>query len=409
MEIRENIAKFASSMRAFVARNWKLFLSSALISGILFSLIFGLSFRRERAMREVEWNDKVVVRPYTPDRVRGLMQSVIRDWQTQVGRRERGESADPSGPSFIPQYMWRGSYCAAAAIQTVNGLLGRSHLRLSSAWMLETFNSGLVERVFDRSQDFEVREDRIEELIDSPIHLSRHLRLVGEPSHQTNATIYIIGYRYKDTRADPLILQDRARWGEDRVGINSHLMVLLGHEGDGWWVLHFFHDPKHPDDSPFRVENVGDDQVTARFDIVYIWEVRGIPDMPAEGVPVHFVSSTRPYRELRPWLGRFAFAGESVSSFMDTALIGFVGDADQYPHVERYRNPVIPSSSPVSPFARADAGVRDASVTDASASSDAGSEVRLRPTVVRPSPALLRRLRRHQRHPSRRRHHHHHR
>ncbi len=288
----------------------------------------GASFSRERTQREAEMAEVSSATPRAPAEIRGLENNMIRDHLRGLD----------NAPALIPDSMRDDAACAGAVVAMTNFLIGgEPRLRSTSAWTFGRDNPTTTELIWDRGHlDFRVAEDRITEEHDRMWQFARFRRFqeIGAGASRTSARMYVLGYKYKRTLADSKILMALRGDGAERVGFNSHLVLLLGRMDGHWWGYHFFHDPDAPTASPFRVDAVDDRYFTDRFDLVRIWEVNGVA-LGLEEAPIAMVNHSRPYTAIRPYLGWANRLGDRASFFVDTAMMGFFGDSRQFPTVER--------------------------------------------------------------------------
>lgn len=314
----------------------------ALIAVLMVSIALVVPFKRERRARAREWAEKVTFQqPRPPAEIRGLQEAMIRSWTPGVSW------------AAIPPSMWDNSACAAAVIQMVNFLRRDDFLRVTDAWKFELDNPGRVTRIYDRDADFQVQNGRIVETYDRTVWFSMMTRFqtVGMRESRTSARMYVLGYRYHETRADPAILAAREQHGAEHVGMNSHLMILLGRANGQWWGYHLFHDPAAPGATPFRVEPIGEDSISQRFDIVRVWQI-GDVELPLEGVPMRIYGVETPYDRIATRLGGLNGFGERIASFWDTARMGmFRGPREYYPRVDRLDSPSSRRPATITPTA----------------------------------------------------------
>lgn len=302
-----------------------------LICATVFFVLFatlGVSFSYERHQREAEMAEISSPTTRSAPEIRGLMSNMIRD-------HIRGLD---NASALIPCSMRKDAACAGAVISMTNFLIGgQPRLRSSSAWTFEQENRDAVTRVIDIGHlDFQVGEERITRTHDRMWQLARYRLFgsVGQGPTRTSDGIYIIGYRYDHTRADPSIIHTLQTEGGEHVGVNSHLALLLGRMDGHWWVYHFFHDPEHPDASPFRIDAVDDPSFTGRFHMVRIWRVNGV-NLGLEEAPIAMVNPSRPYTAIRPYLGLASRLGDRVNFVVNTATMGLFGGNKQFPRIVR--------------------------------------------------------------------------
>ncbi|HEU0050807.1 MAG TPA: CHAP domain-containing protein [Patescibacteria group bacterium] len=300
---------------------------------VIFGTLAGFGFdagRREQMFDRVR---KMPRAKRSPEEMRGLLNGMIHF-------RALGT------PAFIPQSMWGRSVCAASVIEAANFVIGEPRLKVTDAWTFARENRDKLELVWRRDQDFAiVNEKKIQEQTDRGFWLSQKLGMIGEGDEATSDRIYIIGYRYHQTQADPEVV----RRGQD---LNTHLMLVLGRTPSApgaklpytWWGYHMFHDPENPTGSPFHVEPLGE-RLPEIFDLVYIWAVKGT-EMPVHGKPLLFWNNTRPYKKIGPYLGKFG--GGRVGYVFDTAIAYYLGDRESFPltlDMSRSLVPVVPADS----------------------------------------------------------------
>lgn len=268
-----------------------------------------------------EWSDKTPGTRRLQSETRGLMEGMVK--YREVG-----------APSFVPQSAWDDAVCAANIINAVNFLVGEPLLNMSPAWLFSKVNADGVNLVYDRHTDFEVKEGRLIEKYDRGFSLTKILRGVNQDkSRPLMDRIYVIGYRYTGTRVDSDMLEEGWDW-------NSHLMLLLGKVDGTWWGYHMFHDPRFAaDQSPFRIDDLGETMPVA-FDLLYIWEVRNTV-LDNSSAKVLAYGPQRPYVDLLPYLNYFPWS-ERLEYFIDTALVYYFGDAEQFPRVLNLEGGVVP-------------------------------------------------------------------
>lgn len=313
--------------RAFQSRRMRVLL---FIIAIMFSAcsVLSVSFVRERSQREAEWQGLMANGRRTPAEVRGIMNNMIRN---------RLAGLD-NAPAAIPQSMWDDAACAGAVIAMVNFIMGEDWLTSTSAWTFQRDNVDRVRLIYDREQSgdyfIDAQNEAITETHDRTWWFSRlrQFQTVGEGRSRTSARIYVLGYRYKRTAANRKILQARREPGADQVGLNSHLVLLLGAMDGRWYGYHLFHDPEAPDASPFRVDALDSEYMTSRFDMVRVWEVVG-PVLTLNEAPIMAANPARPYTSIHGWLGHANRLGDRVGSIFDTAMMGFFGDSQQFPYI----------------------------------------------------------------------------
>lgn len=284
----------------------------------LASLLFlFLGYRRERSRLTSEWTVKVTIQPRRdPATIRGLLEGLIE---------HRSEPA----PSFLPESMIDNVACAAAICDAVNFIVGGQRLlRSADAWRFVQVNAAQLEMVYDRPTrypgDFEVDRvhNRIIEHYDRRIWLSRIVGTVGRGAALTSDGIYLVGYHYRETQSDAAILNAGGT-------LNSHLLLLLGRQGR-WYGYHLYHDPQRPNANPYHVDDLGE-ELPAQFDLMYVWRVKGIR-LGLESRPVRLVTTTRPYQSLNRLVGWMNWTGSArIASFVDSGIMGWFGDEEQYP------------------------------------------------------------------------------
>ncbi len=225
-------------------------------------------------------------------------------------------------PAFLPEHLSDQALCAGAIVTAVNFLLGCNKLVDSAAWQFGNVNKSALELLYDRSDDFEFRDDLIttgshwiHERNNSPFKLSALLR--SRMQSGTTDRLIVIGYHYKETQSDDKIYADRTGGG----GLNSHLMLLVGKKDTTWYGYHLFHKPAM-EESPFLIASLADDMPDS-FDLMYIWEVRGTR-MPEIGAPLQFEQHLSPYASIKRLVGH---------RFLDQALIHLFSNDDQFPHI----------------------------------------------------------------------------
>ena len=298
----------------------------------LFSLIVAYGFVMKRRDIKMEWSDKMptLVRP--PEDRRAVNDGIIHFRKI-------------SGPSFIPQSMFDNSVCSAAVIQAINFILGEDRLTMTDAWTFGRDNPGKVRIVYARDTDFRFTPDgqHIEEVKDRGFWLSKILKMTGEGDNATSDRLYVIGYRYHETLADPLVLREG-------IQMNTHLMLVLGRTVSEpgsklpytWWGYHFFHDPAAPDANPFQIVSLGE-KLPETFDLVYIWEVLN-SEMPRDADPVLLLNRQHPYRYVKPWLGWFG--GGKTGYAFDTAMMYYLWNDPQFPELIRPRDGIVQIEAP---------------------------------------------------------------
>lgn len=270
---------------------------------------------------EQEWDAKMPGGRRLQAETRGLMESMVK--YREVG-----------APSFVPQSAWDDAVCAANIINAVNFLVGEPLLNMSPAWLFSKVNADRVNLVYDRHTDFEVKEGRLIEKYDRGFSLTKILRGVNpDKSRPLMDRMYVIGYRYTGTRVDSAMLEEGWDW-------NSHLMLLLGKVDGTWWGYHMFHDPRFAaDQSPFRIDDLGETMPVA-FDLLYIWEVRNTV-LDNSSAKVLAYGPQRQYADILPLLNSFSWS-ERLEYLIDTALVYYFGDAEQFPRVLNLEGGVVP-------------------------------------------------------------------
>ncbi len=288
-------------------------LACAFIVAVAAVIGFIVLFFLGRRATEQEWSDKTA-RERTPAEIRGLMQSMVETPQ--------------SVPNFVPQSMLDDDVCSAAVCNAVNFTVGRELLKCGAAWRFPKTNEQAISRtVFDRSKDFSIVTNsdgkrRIVEDYDRNFWLTSLL----DPNK-----LYVAGYHYHDTLHDEEIVADG-------TGLNSHLAWLLPLKDGRRWCYHLVHRPNRWDENPYRVEPV--DELPDEFDLIYIWELKGIV-LPEAGDKMVLVNRSLPFSELRFWLNKGpAFA----EYYLDTGLVWLrnqFGKYEQFPVVQKLDNGFI--------------------------------------------------------------------
>ncbi len=299
---------------------FRLCLVACVLAGIVLLTVY-TGYRLGKSEIEEEWDEKVAGRR-SPEEMRGLIDNMIYYRDVYV-------------PKFIPMGLWDDELCAAAVINAASYIIGEEVLKTTSAWTFSQVNKDKIKLMYDRSEDFEIQGNKIVELKDSSVCLSCLLHTVGRGLELTQDAIYIVGYHYKETRSDRIILRDNA-------DLNSHLMLILGRHDRTWWGYHLVHDLEKPADDPFLIQDVGED-LPPKFDVVYIWQVKGTK-MPRSAVPVMLFSNTPRYSEVQGLIGR---AGKGRFGYMvDTALTKRFTKGDHFPHVLPISGTIIEAKPP---------------------------------------------------------------
>ena len=104
--------------------------------------------------------------PRTMTDVRGLIDNIVSFRQETI-------------PAFVPQSGWDDELCAANIVGAVNWLLGEKRLKDASAWMFSAVNKEKLRLIHDRSQDFQIQDNKVVEIRDSAVWLSRIVSTVG--------------------------------------------------------------------------------------------------------------------------------------------------------------------------------------------------------------------------------------
>lgn len=219
-------------------------------------------------------------------------------------------------PNFIPPSLWDNEACAALVRNTLNYALGADVFLNAPAWTFAEVNQNRMTLVYNREHDFRknVGNKSIVEHTDSGFQLSRLL---------SRNHLYVLGYHYQFTRSDPKIIDADMFW-------NSHIMLLLPQQHDGWWGFHLIHEGLG---SPFRIERI--DYMPEKFDLMYIWRIDTI-NRPASPAHVRFVHYTMAYEQAVPWLRFGRWFGVRINSYIDTIMMYFAHlyyDALPYPSV----------------------------------------------------------------------------
>lgn len=253
-----------------------------------------------------EWDHKV--QPRSMDVRWGVIQAIA-------------ACADPDDdsctdmPNFLPQSLWDNEACAALVRNTLNFAFGEEILNNANAWQFSDRNAEHLTLVYDRSHDFHIDYELIKVLEDrdSGFRLSKLL----SPRH-----VYILGYHYHETRSDPKIIVNGGN-------LNSHLMLLLPRQRNGWsgfHLVHFKHDP------PIRIDRIG--FMPKHFDLVYIWRVNDLY-LPKRAARVRLEHNTMDHATAMKWL-RFGRWGGPMSSHIDTIAMfaaNFYHGTTQFPTV----------------------------------------------------------------------------
>ncbi|KKR04594.1 MAG: hypothetical protein UT32_C0028G0031 [Parcubacteria group bacterium GW2011_GWC2_39_14] len=268
-------------------RGWIL-LSVSIVIGflLLIGLVGSVCFFLGRANTEREWSRKL--QPHTPVEMRGLVNAMSK------------YASEP--PNFLPLSTLDDEVCAAAVTNAVNYIVGEERLESTSAWLYSKVNAAKLQVVYDRSKDFQIQDNKIVEVKDRGFNLTQLL----DPSG-----IYILGYHYRQTRSDHKILAAGA-------DLNSHVMLLLGHNDATWVGYHMIHYTGEGYTNPVKVEAIV--KMPALLDLVYIWQVKGIV-LPKEGKDLFLANSNLPYSRLAPWLDN---GPDSLEYVLDTAVMYLV-------------------------------------------------------------------------------------
>ncbi|MFA6548083.1 MAG: CHAP domain-containing protein [Candidatus Magasanikbacteria bacterium] len=297
--------KFAKVMLALLAQVAKLrkFAAVIIVGVVLMMIAIAIHFLAVRAV-EKEWKEKLSTTQRSPEEIDGIVANMVKYRAITT-------------PAFVPKSLWDKEFCSATVVNAVSFISGGESLKTSAAWKFYATNRERLGLVYDRSADFVVQEDKILETYDRPVWLSR----LGLQSDR----IYVVGYRYHETLAVPRIVEGLKSGGT----INSHVMLLLGRYDGSWWGYHLFHDPDRPNDSPFKVDNLGDD-IPKKFDIVYIWEVLGVRK---GGTPKNLlmVQNSPPYKNVARWTG--LFGNNSLGRAVDSISAYLFTSGDNFPTV----------------------------------------------------------------------------
>lgn len=290
------------------------------------SLATTFAFFAGRSELVAERASKMPGRLRTPEEQRGLLNSLLTLRNEHV-------------PSFIPESMWGRSVCAATIVGAVNFIRGYDQLKVADAWTFARDNAGELDLVWERERDFKMltEEEKIKETKDSVFRITKMLETVGTGASIAPKKLYVLGYRYHETHADPAVIRERS-------GYNTHLVLVVGRALTmtdkpryAWYGYHMFHDPKDAGAHPFRVMAL-DGSMPADFDLVYIWSVKG-SEMPLEGKSLAFVNTTRPYRSFG-WLMERIGSGR-IGYALGTALAYAWGEHEQFPRVADLSRPIV--------------------------------------------------------------------
>ncbi|MBU1177794.1 CHAP domain-containing protein [Patescibacteria group bacterium] len=307
--------------------NWKRIVGIAMVVFVVLGLVcgglFGTLFWLGKREVEREWASKLSQTPRAPAEIRGLIDNLYHFRKEVV-------------PSFVPQSGWDDELCAANVVGAVNFILGEERLKVAAAWKFSRANQDRLRLVYDRTQDFKVEGQRVVEKKDRIFWLSRLLATHGRNGRLTSTRLYVIGYHYRQTRSDRLIINAGA-------DINSHLMLVLGRYDGRWWGYHLYHDPKHPGADPFRIDSVsnlwGRWDMTTDFDVVKIWEVKNseMTSQKGSGRPLFMIQDTPPYRQVNKLL----FGGGRWGYWLDTISVYLRGQGEHFPRVVDLSTPVV--------------------------------------------------------------------
>ena len=302
------------------------------VAGMLFLYV---GYRRDRARLAHEWDRKVTQQPRaTPAQIRGRLEALI------------SLAATPEQvPSFLPESMADNVACSAAVCEAVNFIVGGPRLlRNADAWRFFDVNRDVLEETYDRVRqypdDFVVENGRIVEKYDRRIRLSNLIGSVGTGDALTSSAMFVVGYHFHDTQSDEAILRAGSTW-------NSHVLLILGRRGGRWYGYHLFHDPRRLEMNPFHVDDLGD-ELPPQFDLMYVWRIMDGINLTLDQVPQRVVSVTRPYREITRlvgWSNHFT-RNASVNSFVDSGIVGWFGDEEQYPQILDGRTSFVGINSP---------------------------------------------------------------
>lgn len=291
-------------------------------------------YRSDRSRLTREWDRKTTQhRRATPAEIRGRLEALI----------SLADSPDQA-PSFLPESMVDNVACSAAVSEAVNFIVGGPRLlQTDDAWRFAETNRAVLEVTYDRVRrypgDFAVENGRIVERFNRRIWLSQLIGSIGRGDALTSSAIFLVGYHFHETLSDAAILRAGSAW-------NSHVLLILGRRGGRWYGYHLFHDPRRPEANPFHVDDLGD-ELPPQFDLMYVWRVRAGIDLGSEQVPQRVVSVTRPHRELTRLVGWANWTrNASIASFVDSGLIGWLGDPEQFPQILHGRAPFTAINSP---------------------------------------------------------------
>lgn len=329
---RQMARRLVESLRGLLVRRAVrlALLTIFVVTFLVFSFLF-LGYRRDRARLTTEWAAKAVSEERrSPAVIRGLLEGLI---------------AHPEEVPILPQSMVDNPACAAAVCQLTNFLVGGREpvLQTADAWRFAHVNRHRLERIYDRLRtypsDFAREDDRIVERYDRRITLSHILRTVGRGDTLTMDGLYVVGYHYHDTQSDRVILNaPDATW-------NSHLLLIAGRRNGRWWGYHLYHDPARPNANPFQIADLGE-ELPPQFDLMYVWRVRGI-SLGLERAPVRLFSPTRPFRSIRRLVGWANWTrSDRFASLVDSGMIGWFGDEEQYPVILSTEHPYAAVTSP---------------------------------------------------------------
>lgn len=323
------------SRRLSVYRRLLVILALPFLVAAALTIPLYIGFRRDRARLTSEWMVKVTIQPRRdPATQRGLLTGLMNTTNAaQV-------------PSFLPESMIDNVACGAAVCDAVNFIVGGQRLLQSAdAWRFAQVNAAQLETVYDRPTrypgDFEIDRTRnqIIERYDRRIWLSRIVGTVGQGATLTSDGIYVVGYHYHETQSDAAILSANGT-------LNSHLLLLLGRQGH-WYGYHLYHDPRRPNANPYHVDDLGE-ELPPQFDLMYVWRVKEI-QLGLESRPVRLVTTTQPYQSLNRLVGWMNWTGSArIASFVDSGLMGWFGDEEQYPVIMSTQNGFTDLTSPSS-------------------------------------------------------------
>ncbi|NQV00271.1 MAG: CHAP domain-containing protein [Parcubacteria group bacterium] len=274
---------------------------------VVLTIVFAfltITFHLAKVGVNEEWEQKFPSEIRTENDMRGIVDNMYH-YQDEVV------------PTFIPQATWDDELCAANIVNGTNYILGEKRLKVAPAWLFSQVNEDELRLVYQRTDDFAVRNGRIVERNDRSFRLAKLLKTVGTGSALTSDRLYIIGYHYRYTRSDKLIIEA----GGD---LNSHLMLILGRYDGNWYGYHLYHDPQYPQDNPFRIDNIGDCEegycMPNYFDVVKIWEVlESRMASPEKGSAVMLVQNSQPYRKVSDSLsgsGRLNYIWDMLSIYL---------------------------------------------------------------------------------------------